>query len=1611
MPRDYLGPDRGVDIATADGLVEAEQTRLLLMNPIDVPANLINAGLVAVVVWPLYSAWVVALWLVLACVVSLSRASLRHRYMHAAGDAKASPNWARTFTVNAFVAGCLWGLAASVILMTPDPIYYNFIVFVLGGTMAGGVVCIAANMRAMLAFILPTILPAIVALAARGGLVQIEMAVMLALFTCALVWAGRSFNRSFTENIRLRLSQEALVVKLRSSEAGMAETQAIAQIGTWEIDPQSKRHAWSAETYRIFGVDPAAFTPTLEAVVARVHPDDRRLVREKYATILATGTGQGFEHRIVMDDGSIKYVHELGHTTLDANGRIVKQTGSLQDVTERRQREAESALLAGIVDASVDAIYSESVEGTILSWNKGAERLYGYRAEEAIGQSIRMIIPEDRRKEIDRILGALADGQQIEPFDTERLPKDGKRVPVSIAVSLTRDAAQSVVGASFVARDITERRAAADALAYSDRLSHAVTVGTNMLVTAQSPDLGMPQALRIVGEGMGVDRVIVVQAIVGQGAPMALCYCWEGADIQAPIMGTQFPIGALEPAVEASWLGPLPDGKPVIAQLATSEGHIRELLERLRNKSTILVPIFVADMFWGALGVDSCTRAREWSATEIDMLRTFADIAGALIQRTKAQRSLETSEARFRDVTETAQDAIITIDGTARIAVWNPAAERILGYSAEEAVGKQVHEFLVPQRYRAKADAGMDEFAGTGTGGAIGKTTELAALRKDGREIVVELSLAAARLDDSWGAIGVLRDITERKNAENKLQFANVLLKSEMEASRDGILVVDPSRKISLFNQRFADIWKIPSAELSNGTLDTALLRAKPLMPDPANFITRSNHLFDHPGESSQEEYLLTDGRVIDRNIVTLRSDSGEYLGRVWYFRDITERRKADDTLAFANLLLKTQMEASLDGILVVDAKRKVIAFNRRFCEIWQVTTAVVKKGDDAAMLASGLARVKDASTFSAGVDYLYAHPDESRHDEFEMADGRCIEREALPLIAGSRYLGRAWFFRDITERRRAEDKLSFANLLLRTQMEASLDGILIVDNNNAIVSNNQRFATIWNIPLADLAAGEDAQVLAKVASSVKDEQNFIARVRHLYEHPGEDSQDELETTDGRSIDRYTVTLYGPSHAYLGRAWFFRDITERKRVEALALRMARYDVLTGLANRAVFVEALKHAIATTKRGEKSFAVLYLDLDHFKDVNDTLGHPVGDELLKAVADRLRANTRETDTVARFGGDEFAIIVADTRDAADAAILADKLIIGFAIPFSVQGSDIHSGASIGIATYGSEASDAETLLSHADVALYRAKSEGRGSYRFFTDAMDTEVQTRVALGAELRIALEKNQLFLMYQPQVAIDTGRITGVEALVRWRHPQRGVLGPSLFIPIAEQIGIIAKLGHWVLWEACRQGKSWLDAGIAPVRISVNVSALQFRAPVALEADIAAALAQTGMPARMLELELTESVLMDASREHSDLLQRLRKTGVTVAIDDFGTGYSSLDYLRRYPSNRIKIAQNFVTKLETTPGDAAIIRATIGLARELNIDVIAEGVESQVQYDLLKEWGCGEVQGFLFARPLTAEDAAGVLRDGHFPGPSAGAVKGIPDALRVADSSLSEVGP
>lgn len=441
-----------------------------------------------------------------------------------------------------------------------------------------------------------------------------------------------------------------------------------------------------------------------------------------------------------------------------------------------------------------------------------------------------------------------------------------------------------------------------------------------------------------------------------------------------------------------------------------------------------------------------------------------------------------------------------------------------------------------------------------------------------------------------------------------------------------------------------------------------------------------------------------------------------------------------------------------------------------------------------------------------------------------------------------------------------------------------------------------------------------------------------------------------------------------------------RAITARKVAEQEITHLARTDPLTGLPNRRVFVEALQQAIDRMSRGDKGFAVHYLDLDHFKDVNDTLGHMLGDELLKAVADRLRSTIRDTDVVARFGGDEFSVLQTDIETPADAAALAAKLIEAIARPFLLGGNTVQSGTSIGIAVSEAGRTDSETILSHADLALYRAKSQGRGAYRYFTEGMDQEVRARVELAGELRDAIATQQLFLEYQPQVEIETGRISGLEALVRWRHPQKGLLSPAHFVQVAENSGLIEGLGRLITDQACRQMKHWVDAGIAPETIAVNVSAVQLRSPLVLEREIMSILRETKLSPNRLEIELTETALMEKSNMQLEVLRRLRAVGIKLAIDDFGTGFSSLDYLRQLRVDRIKIAQVFMTDIAAKENDAIIVRATVALAHALRMRVIAEGVETREQVGLLRKWNCEHAQGFYYSRPLPADAVTELLR-------------------------------
>jgi len=423
-----------------------------------------------------------------------------------------------------------------------------------------------------------------------------------------------------------------------------------------------------------------------------------------------------------------------------------------------------------------------------------------------------------------------------------------------------------------------------------------------------------------------------------------------------------------------------------------------------------------------------------------------------------------------------------------------------------------------------------------------------------------------------------------------------------------------------------------------------------------------------------------------------------------------------------------------------------------------------------------------------------------------------------------------------------------------------------------------------------------------------------------------------------------------------------------------------------LANRTTFIERLRQSFATAQRGGAAFAILYLDLDHFKPVNDTLGHPVGDLLLREVADRLRQCTRESDLVARLGGDEFAVLQGEMGEPANAGILAAKLQAALSAPYRINGNDMRISVSIGICPYVQGSSGADIMLVQADMALYRSKNEGRNQYHFHSDELDKEVLDRTTLAEELRTAVDNGELELYYQPQIELSSGNIVGMEALVRWNHPTRGLLAAAVFVPIAEKTGTILALGHWVLDQACRQMRLWRNEGLDLPVIAVNLSLFQLKSGQALVRDVTETISKWRLAPSDLEFDVTEATLAQLTWTQNDVLPQLRKLGVKIAIDDFGSEYSSFEYVRAYRVNHLKIAQSFINKSSEDPESAATIRAIVNFARDVGIGVIAQGVETEQQRALLASTdSTTQAQGFHFSEAVGAIRAGELLRQGHVP--------------------------
>jgi diguanylate cyclase (GGDEF)-like protein/PAS domain S-box-containing protein len=573
---------------------------------------------------------------------------------------------------------------------------------------------------------------------------------------------------------------------------------------------------------------------------------------------------------------------------------------------------------------------------------------------------------------------------------------------------------------------------------------------------------------------------------------------------------------------------------------------------------------------------------------------------------------------------------------------------------------------------------------------------------------------------------------------------------------------------------------------------------------------------------------------------------------------------------------------------------------------------------------------------------------------------------------------------RHAIERKLSEEAFLAETQRLAARLNSRGDALLSTDISGRVTYLNRMAEALTGWPGAE-AAGRPLNEVLQIVDGATREPAADPMARAI---PGSQTSNLLAhyiliRRDGSesAIEHSAAPIHDRLGRVTGAAVVFRDISEARATSLRMSHLASHDPLTDLPNRLLLNDRLARALALAHRHQRRLAVLFLDLDRFKYINDSLGHLLGDELLRTVGREVTMCVRSSDTVSRHGGDEFVVVLSELEHAEDAAVGAQKIITALARPITLAGHELHITVSIGISVFPDDGEDAETLLKSADMALYHAKEQGRDCYQFFKPALNVRAVERQSIEAGLHSALDRREFELFYQPQMNLNTCAVVGAEALIRWRHPERGLVEPAHFVPIAEDCGLIRPIGRWVVHEACRQAQAWQDAGLRPIPVSVNISALEFRNKGFLS-NIVDILKETCLDPRYLQIEVTESVLMADVESTNSVLHALKTIGVQLAIDDFGTGWSSLSYLRHFPIDALKVDKSFVQEITSGSGAAPIVSAVISMGKSLNHRVIAEGVETRAQLAFLQAEGCGEGQGYYFSRPLVAQQLARVLETG-----------------------------
>jgi diguanylate cyclase (GGDEF)-like protein/PAS domain S-box-containing protein len=924
----------------------------------------------------------------------------------------------------------------------------------------------------------------------------------------------------------------------------------------------------------------------------------------------------------------------------------------------------------------------------------------------------------------------------------------------------------------------------------------------------------------------------------------------------------------------------------------------------------------------------------------------------------------------FRYVVDNAVDGFFIIDEQRRFIEANEAMCRMFGYSRAEIIGKTPLD-LVAQESHAELVAQIRSI----------ETTEhrrysLLAQRKDGSRFPVLLNNTSYRDRDGavTGSFGFVTDLTSLVEAQQAVAASERELQSILDNMQDTYYRTDASGRLvrasrsvqHLLGYTPEEVLGKPLADLYFDPADRQdfLLRMAEQGGTLFGYDSRLRHKAGH------EVWVLTNSQY-------LRDAEGKVIGVEGTTRDNTGHRRMVEALRHSEAQLSTLIQALPDAVFLKDGEGRWQVVNNVGLQLFRLTgdewpgkdsrQIAARRPDLAAEMTE--CQLSDRAAWqnrslTRSEERIVDAEGRERHWEFVKlpmfnADG---SRRSLVVVA-----------RDLTEQRRVEENLRLAAQVFENSGEA----IMIMDAHSRVVSVNRAFSDMTGY----LPTEVQGQKPAMLISDLHDDE-FYQRMWHSLGETGY-WQGELwsRRRNGEVYPEWLgiSTLRGPDGAVTHYVAISTDISERKASEARIEFLAHHDPLTDLPNRLLLRDRLERAIVQGERTGTRVALLFIDLDRFKTVNDSLGHPVGDRLLREAAQRLRECVRDMDTVSRQGGDEFLIVLTDLKDSDAVTRVAEQILAALSVPFSLDGHDVAISCSVGVAVCPEDGRDFDELLKKSDIAMYHAKEAGRNAFRYYTERMNIDALERLDLQNRLRRGLEQGEFLLHYQPVVDLATQRIVGAEALVRWNSQDGGLVMPGRFIAVAEECGLIVPLGDWVLQEACRQLRRWHDAGHGQLFLAVNLSAIQFRRG-SVEESVIRALRDAGADPGSLELELTESILLQGAEQVLATVRQLKSLGVKLSIDDFGTGYSSLAYLKRFAVDKLKIDQSFVSNLPADADNAAIVGAVVQMAKSLNLQVLAEGVENEPAVEHLRSLRCDFAQGYHFGRPMPADDFSQLIR-------------------------------